>query len=169
VVYSFGSNNDFTFEERVHVAAPHCAIHTFDPTSKPPPTNRSFIAFHSDYGLAAAHVPSSPGFATKTLPEIAKTLQHASINILKIDIEGWEWGVLSTTNFTALGVEQLLIELHPHSSAGPKNAFELDQLWTFLETQGYFLASMEPVTLSNAAQVEVVFLHAGWMPQGWQK
>ena len=36
IIYSAGSNNDFTFEERINYLAPHCEVHTFDPTSGPP-------------------------------------------------------------------------------------------------------------------------------------
>jgi len=51
-----------------------------------------------------------------TLHEIMVSLGHDRIDLLKMDIEGWELGVLPQASDPALGVEQLLVELHAHPS-----------------------------------------------------
>ena len=66
----------------------------------------------------------------------------------------------------------MLVEVHPqwgYGGAAPTNARNLDAIFTRLEREGYYLASLEPVTYTNAAQAELVFLNVAWTPQaGWQ-
>jgi hypothetical protein len=91
LVYSVGSNNDFSFEEGVwQDVSSECEIHTFDPTIGNHPSNLPVgknIRFHP-WGLA----PENDG-ADKTLSSIIQELGHTGrdIDILKIDCEGCEW------------------------------------------------------------------------------
>lgn len=73
LVYSVGSNNDFSFEEGVwRDVSPECEIHTFDPTTGKQPSNlpAGNIHFHP-WGLAGQE-----NGVNKALPSIIKELGH---------------------------------------------------------------------------------------------
>ena len=168
VVYSFGSNNEFSFEERVHFVAPHCIIHTFDPTSSPPSSNLNaakFITFHDDYGLGGSNGPATTtrNFPIKSLETIIGELGHNALTVLKIDTEGSEWDVIMETNWEKINTMQILLELHP-KLGGVRTVSDVLPYFERLEAAGYFLASIEPVTCSDFSQVEVVFLNELFIP-----
>lgn len=174
-IYSFGSNNEFSFEERVHALVPHCEVHTFDPTSSPPPAGSpaaQFVQFHADAGLAgvAEAASSVRTFAVQTLAGLQAALGHRALLVLKIDIEGSEWGVISNTDWRSVRAAQISVELHPHLGGGPATVGEAVAYFERLEESGYYLSSIEPVTYSNFGQVEVVFLHRDFVPgEPWPK
>jgi len=175
VIYSFGSNNEFSFEERVHALVPHCEVHTFDPTSSPPPAGSpaaQFVQFHGEAGLAGAAEAASAerSFAVQTLAGLQAALGHRALLVLKIDIEGSEWGVIAKTDWRAVRAAQISFELHPQLGGGPATVGEADTYFERLENSGYYLASIEPVTYTNFGQVEVVFLHRDFVPgEPWPK
>lgn len=173
IVYSIGSNNEFSFEEQVRIVAPGCEIHTFDPTVKETGEGKAFYdQYHGTYGLAG--VDSDKGkFPVRSIESIMKELNHNYIDYLKVDIEGFEWDFLRKVDWTRVRVGQLLIEVHPPVKGGRSfhlssdmNARELDIIFHKLEDAGFYLISLEPVTYSNFGQVELVFLHKDWRPEG---
>lgn len=169
VVYSFGSNWDFRFEEHVHAQVPHCAVHTFDPTSGAPSEGSaaaSFVHFHSEYGISGSSEPPTAQrpFAVAALKDIMHTLDHTSLDVLKIDVEGSEWSIIAGTDWRSFVAGQLLLELHPQLGGGPVNVSSMQPYFERLEEAGYLLASLEPVTYSNFGQVEVTFVHESWVP-----
>ena len=120
LVYSFGSNNDFGFEEAVLRQDARCKIHTFDPTTTrvhgAGSTNsavrglslglREALSVHMGAGLAhfngAGDIPTPRNarpqvFPMKTLPALMNELGHHHVDILKIDTSG-ELEVLYTLN-----------------------------------------------------------------------
>lgn len=129
-VYSFGSNGDTDFEEAV-LATTNCEVHVFDPTlgqealkklSKQPK-----IQFHPvGLGPKNEQVEMTDNRMTMgnnrhhtmdllTLQTIMQSLNHTWIDVLKIDIEGFEYAVLQQlmkTSKSQLPVSQLLIEFH---------------------------------------------------------
>eukprot|EP01041_Mallomonas_annulata_P009412 gene9412-19529_t len=133
LVYSFGSNGDYSFELGVH-ASIGCEIHVFDPFTKgSPPDNMTTNIFVHDWGLSSVDTTTPPlegwGNTTKelkSLSSIIALLGHTgrAIDILKIDIDGVEFGLLDRPEFwdsliSSDGrgghyyqIEQLLIELH---------------------------------------------------------
>lgn len=132
VVYSVGSNGDFSFEAGIHEINPLCEIHTFDHTvaievmQKVP----KWLKFHS-VGLGAYDTGN-----IKTLPSIRKMLGHEgrwvflrtwrsfpapacndnplsrrAIDILKVDCEGCGFGLdVGAAGFGQVG--QILVEIH---------------------------------------------------------
>ncbi|KAJ9440954.1 hypothetical protein DIPPA_07036 [Diplonema papillatum] len=48
----------------------------------------------------------------KTLQTIMEELGHQRVDILKLDIEGFEWGILSQILDPHLGIRQLMLEMH---------------------------------------------------------
>jgi hypothetical protein len=166
VVYSMGSADDFSFEERVRQIAPGCEIHTFDPTVRESGNGKKFYdAYHGDYGFGGADAAIGEGrpFAVKSISTIMRELGHSHVDYLKIDVEGYEWEFFDSVDWSATSVGQLLIEIHPFQQYNV-NAKMLDVVFTKLEKAGFRLVSLEPVTLSNFGQVEVVFVHVDWRP-----
>lgn len=88
LIYSVGSNNDFSFENDIHTIYPNCEIHTFDPTVKFP-QNPSFVHFHQTF---------------------VKKNGQEDIFILKMDCEGCEYTDLE---YFIHRSNQILLEVHP--------------------------------------------------------
>ncbi|XP_045215404.2 probable methyltransferase-like protein 24 [Mercenaria mercenaria] len=115
-VYSFGSRFQFDFEVDV-IKNYICEVHTFDPSQplrkgiKVPPG----VHFHL-IGIADKDFTNDDGWEMQTLSTIMRKLGHSrkTIDILKIDIEGWEWKVLPDILFSRQFecVKQLAIEVH---------------------------------------------------------
>jgi FkbM family methyltransferase len=138
VVYSVGVGSDITFD-RAMIERFGCTVHAFDPTpmarewvarqTVPP----EFV-FHP-IGLAnkdeevAFAMPLQEGWDSFSLPPegsdeetvvcpvrrletIAADLGHERIDVLKMDIEGFEYGVIDDVLAGPLRPEQWLIEFH---------------------------------------------------------
>jgi len=122
LIYSFGSENKFDFEDAVSQNSPNCEIHTFDHTVGMSPSNKpAHVHFHP-WGLGN---PSAAQFRTvsqrkplKTLSQIVAELGHwnRQISILKIDVEGAEFDalppLLKNGTFDHMGIQQVLLEIH---------------------------------------------------------
>lgn len=128
LVYSFGSNFNFKFEEAVWKNY-QCEIHTFDPSRSVEgvkiPTG---VHFHltglsgknfvrsSPETWRAVNKDSPPNWNMQTLSSIRKTLNHTHrvIDVLKIDIEGWEWDTLNEIMKSGVlkYVKQICLEVH---------------------------------------------------------
>lgn len=130
MVYSFGSNGDTDFEEAV-LATTNCEVHVFDPTlgqaafeklAKQPK-----IQFHPiGLGPRNEQVQMHDNTMTMgnnnghtmdvlTLQTIMQSLNHNWVDVLKIDIEGFEYAVLQQlmeNSKSRLPVTQLLVEFH---------------------------------------------------------
>jgi len=176
VVYSMGSNNEFAFEERVRSVGSGCEIHTFDPTIKETGKGKAFYdVYHSDFGLGGENSGWLAGwlagwlpgkFKVKSIATIMKELQHTHVDYLKVDVEGFEWEFLKTVDWASTKVGQILIELHPGMRGNNPTAKEFNDIFNRLEFAGYRLMSLEPVTYTNFGQVEAVFIHKDWRPEG---
>ena len=138
IVYSFGVGEEISFDRELihHFRA---TVHAFDPTPRSvawvdtQALPDQFI-FHS-YGVAAQDglrrftPPRNQGHVSHTLlerdspwdaievpvqrlPTIMRTLGHARIDLLKMDIEGAEYEVVTDLLDSGIVVEQLLVEFH---------------------------------------------------------
>jgi hypothetical protein len=105
VVYSVGSNNRFDFEKSALKNTP-CEVHTFDCTGLKerfdavPDHER--MHFHH-LCLGDKHQKGSRKCRglekcgdTWTLLEIQQNLKHTRIDLLKMDIEGFEWNLFDS-------------------------------------------------------------------------
>jgi len=117
VVYSIGSNNDWSFELGV-LKSTSCEVHTFDCTGdrsrfKVPPSNRLF--FHYE----CLGTSSDKNFYT--LDQLAERHSHKQIDLLKMDIEGFEFdafdSILSSADLFSAPM-QILVEVHYRSQMG---------------------------------------------------
>ena len=131
VVYSFGLRDNFSFDH--DISQKHsCTVHGFDPSSsvdqsayeKPVPD----VFFHG-YGVGKASGEYGPGevpfrwpgidflrasntqpWTLRSFPSILKSLGHAHVHVVKIDIEGGEWDVLP--DIAAASWDELYMEVH---------------------------------------------------------
>lgn len=110
VVYSVGSNNVWEFENEILQKTP-CVVHTFDCTG---PRSRFEVPKHERLHFHHICLGSKPirygkpkdvGPAVKdgavngdimTLHQIQKMLNHKRIDLLKFDIEGYEWPLIES-------------------------------------------------------------------------
>lgn len=139
VIYSGGVGEDITFEQEL-IRRFGVRIHIFDPA---PVAERTISLAHSDgllfkpIGLAASSAAKfSIGGGTasstwlkaggsETLPctslaEEMKSNGHDSIDLLKIDIEGFEYEVLESCFEEHIPIKQLCVEFHDFFPEIPK-------------------------------------------------
>lgn len=109
LVYSFGSNGEFSFENETKRVLPNCEIHTFD---KKIFKCSNFCHFHQ------VQLGNHRDSRTKSLRMIMKELkhQHRYLDILKIDVEGAEFDIFEdlfgTKDFISENIRQILVEVH---------------------------------------------------------
>jgi FkbM family methyltransferase len=139
VVYSFGVGTDISFDLEL-IRRFGVRVHAFDPTPRAIAWVRcqalpEEFVFH-DYGIGdhdgkeVFHPPENARFVSYSifsrgssetavvdaqvyrLMTIMKTLGHERVDLLKMDIEGAEYGVLSDFLACDVSVRQLLVEFH---------------------------------------------------------
>eukprot|EP00928_Gymnodinium_smaydae_P052565 TRINITY_DN3656_c0_g1_i2.p1 TRINITY_DN3656_c0_g1~~TRINITY_DN3656_c0_g1_i2.p1 ORF type:complete len:349 (+),score=30.59 TRINITY_DN3656_c0_g1_i2:68-1114(+) len=151
LVYSVGSNGDFSFEKSVHdEISPSCEIHTIDMndwrkyTTTPPP---SYVSYHQ---YTVGPEPDTP------VSTIIRDLGHANrtIDMFKIDCEGCEWSTFQSWFGEGVNIRQIQVELHGENNCTGAHAF-----FDFLFSKGYVVFSKEPNTLGSGGDcVEYSFL-----------
>ncbi|KAI9136030.1 methyltransferase domain-containing protein [Paraphysoderma sedebokerense] len=163
-VFSLGSAGDFGFEDAIKKLVPHCTIHTFDCTGNW--TNPSTI-FHpwclgeknEDKMFAdKIYQPDAKKSVFRTWDTIMKDIQVQRVDVLKMDIEYFEWQVLPflldvpSDNLPI----QILLEIHydantytfnrnwlNHSESSRNSAHSMVKLMRLLDRLGYRTARME--------------------------
>lgn len=140
IVYSFGIGCDISFSSDL-ISKYGCTVYAFDPTPKSvqwvhrQPLPKGFVftdcGISSISGLTKFFLPKNPKFVSgsiinhsnvsqdefimvkmSALSDIAQKLKHDKIDILKIDIEGFEYEVLDSILDSGLSIDQILIEFH---------------------------------------------------------
>lgn len=121
LVYSVGSNNDFSFETAVlDTISPHCEIHTFDPSVGTDPSNwpkSRGVHFHP-WGISHTTEPDRHFF---TMDDVVKKLGHQgrSIDIFKIDCEGCEYESFASWWSCDATLRQIQVEIHGRKTDQP--------------------------------------------------
>ncbi|OWF39220.1 methyltransferase-like protein 24 [Mizuhopecten yessoensis] len=125
LVYSFGIQFDFSFDDEM-ASVFGCEVHSFDPSMhEVDHVHNPSVYFHatglSDYNGISKDMA---GWKMRTFKSIRKELFHNSRtpDILKMDIESWEWNVLPDMLKTSQldGVKQLLVEFHARTESRVK-------------------------------------------------
>jgi len=149
LVYSAGSNGEFTFEIEMKKAMPHCEIHTFDKDLHSCPNNSCiFHKIKLGDGINSAY--------SKNWTTIVHELNHTNrlIDILKIDIEGDEYSFFPLIFNSAKSSfpRQILVEVHPSDRNGIHAFFER------LRSNNYVIFSKEQNLLAGQHFFEYGFL-----------
>mmetsp|Transcript_17196 Transcript_17196/g.24447 ORF Transcript_17196/g.24447 Transcript_17196/m.24447 type:complete len:355 (-) Transcript_17196:31-1095(-) len=135
LVYSVGSDGDFSFEEDVlKKIGEHCEIHTFDfgnygqkaaeLGSRTDANGKELPAVnYHQYGLGAKDDP--PEF--KSLSTIVQELGHQDriIEIFKIDCEGCEWTTAHSWFDAPVTLRQIQVELHNSTVTDTPKFFDM--------------------------------------------
>ena len=158
LVYSFGINDNTEWEEKIAKEF-GCDVYAFDPTSKFKQNVAPGVTFHQ-LGLQGAGVDVSKTHSSaydaldpsklRTLGEIMNLMGHEKreIDILRLDCEGCEWGVLKQLACSGESqfVKQLMIEMHFQKNLGLASDSDVliaaDAI-TCLENDRWAIASME--------------------------
>ena len=133
VVYSIGGNNQWQFEWHILSQTP-CHVHTFDCTGPPSRFTKPVhdrLSFHhvclgSEYLPYNQDEPCQANDAVcgpvMTLRQIQVMLGHEQIDLLKMDVEGYEWPVfeswpvlsstISSNKDDVILPMQVLVEIH---------------------------------------------------------
>ncbi|XP_060082391.1 probable methyltransferase-like protein 24 [Ylistrum balloti] len=137
-VYSFGINYDFTFDDAVAEEF-NCEVHSFDPSMNQKSYKRRsepLVYFH-DIGIASKSgtIMTDKEWQMLNLKDVMAKLGHESIpDVIKLDIEFWEWDVLPDILRSRQLPKQLAIEFHlwnaKHASS---KTFWLHRLWILKE------------------------------------
>ena len=106
---SLGIADDTSFEEDFLHNFPNSIVYAFDPSINFLPKENNRIIFESK-GVAGI-------FSSKkeyiTLESILNKLPNKTTDIiLKMDIEGWEWGIFEKTNLNKYNIPVIVIEFH---------------------------------------------------------
>ncbi|XP_071152343.1 probable methyltransferase-like protein 24 isoform X2 [Mytilus edulis] len=152
LVYSFGINYDFRFDDEMAILG--CEVHSFDPSmgNTEKHIRKSGVHFYP-IGIGGksndAVIPRMDQYTKKhpkkmwkvrTLRQIMESLGHEDrhLDILKIDIESYEWEVLRNilSDNLASRIRQLNIEYHIFNAA-TRNYVDLLQIYRSLKEAGF--------------------------------
>ncbi len=154
VIYSLGSNKQFQFEENVSRKWPHCKVFTFDctikhkwlPGEKPP----SYTKFY-DWCLGPEDKVMSGNRQFLKLDTIKKMLGHEKIDLLKMDIEGYEYEIVE--GFDQVVPVQIAFEVHLSKAYACQNE-KWKKFWDILiEKYGYEVVADE---LHPSSEMKIV-------------
>jgi FkbM family methyltransferase len=169
VVYSAGVGHDVSFEKALAERF-GCTVHLFDPSPTGAGTmskveNRHARLIYRQCGLAefdrslSFSPPASQGegswsmtvaegtegvatFECLSLPTLMQQLGRAHIDLLKMDIEGFEYGVLAQICSKRIRVKQICVEFHHANLPGIARAQTIKSILA-LHRAGYRLIHRE--------------------------
>jgi FkbM family methyltransferase len=171
IVYSVGVGNDISFDLAL-ILRFGCRVHAFDPTPKSVQwidqqslpeqfvfhpigladadgtarfvlPRADFVSFHigQEQAAAASDVVECP---VQRLTTITRSLGHARIDLLKMDIEGAEYAVIDDLLKSGVPIAQLLIEFH-HVIGDQPSLQRTRQAIESLNAVGYRIFDISPV------------------------
>ncbi|XP_041370649.1 methyltransferase-like protein 24 [Gigantopelta aegis] len=149
IVYSFGINNDFSFDDDV-VKSYECDVYSFDPSMSANTHRRNKNNMFYKIGIGGKDEKDNKKWQLMTLTSIRKMLNHSKsiIDVLKMDAEGAEWA--SVPSMIEAGelktVRQLLLEFHTGGQKTYEQGLPKLKLLSDLEQHGFrrFLVHKNP-------------------------
>lgn len=164
IVYGIGIATDSAFEQQMQALG--CETHAFDCTISPKSkavANQKFTFHNWCIGeKQGVHMSGTTYVQTdedeaklhfKTLSQTMKELGHSHIDLLKFDIEGFEWQLFETQILNnEMPPEQLAFELHtekanpvyvPPGNVKGKGFVQVNRLFKSLFDKGYRVTSKE--------------------------
>ncbi|XP_021368966.1 methyltransferase-like protein 24 isoform X2 [Mizuhopecten yessoensis] len=166
-VYSFGINYDFTFDDAVAKDF-DCEVHSFDPSMNQESYQRStkpFVYFH-DVGIASKsrNVIGNKEWRMLNLKDTMTELGHKTIpDVIKMDIEYWEWDVLPDLLTSSQLPKQLAIEYHLwDANYTNKKVLWLHRLWILKDIydagyRSFWLNRNLPCTFKSKATLDYIY------------
>jgi len=162
-VLSLGVSNEFSFEAELH-ASHNCTVHGYDPTIESSPEVLRAMRFHH-VGVRGESV-GAPINASHSLSvrEMLHQLNLAHVDILKVDVEGAEFGMFADLFADYAGhplpFDQLLVEFHLR----PMTTHTVDELRNVveqLEERGFriFESELNSYPGSYLCCAELAFVH----------
>lgn len=151
LIYSLGSYGEIDFEEAMIAATP-CDVWSFDCTV---PESRMPKQLHPRIHFEATCIgPDTSDGKFQSLATISKRLKHPSLSLLKMDIEGYEFGVMSALRDSAAAdfrgsyaflpmMISFESHLHTRSNNVSERAIQLDGMFQDLLDMGYLPVSRE--------------------------
>ncbi|CAF1338411.1 unnamed protein product [Adineta steineri] len=128
IIYSLGSNNNFEFEQAI-IEQTSCQVHTYDCTSSPPKVPIKGLTFHNvcmgeqtnlqqhifPYSVRKEKLYNNETVIFKRFSQIVQENNHDHVHVLKMDIEGAEYGVFADIFNSSKGINlpfQISFESH---------------------------------------------------------
>jgi hypothetical protein len=160
-VLSLGISNEFSFEAELHDRH-NCTVHGFDPTVEPSLDVLRVMRFH--HRGVRSGLADDPVAAERDLSvwEMLYQANLTRVDVLKVDVEGAEFGMLDELfadyEGHPLPFDQLLVEFHlrPISS---RNAADLRVVVEQLEERGFRLFESEYNPDNPECCAELAFVH----------
>ncbi|XP_067684513.1 probable methyltransferase-like protein 24 [Haliotis asinina] len=115
IVYSFGINHDFSFDDDT-ARNYECDVFSFDPSMKTNSYQRSERVRFLNIGIGGENTVNEQNWEMHTLGRLKDMLNHTEkvIDVLKMDVERGEWPSLPEmlASQSLSSVRQLLVEYH---------------------------------------------------------
>jgi FkbM family methyltransferase len=184
IVYSAGVGEDISFDLAMMDRYPNADIYAFDPTPKsiswveaqsiPGRWHFSPIAVGAACGSMQMHLPKNANHVSgsavnadhllddtisvemKSIGAIMHEFGHAYVDVLKLDIEGSEFEVLESIDFSKDSFGQILVEVHERFFTDGWKRFE--RCYAYLKKSGYALFAV------SANGEELSFINTGAAP-----
>lgn len=165
IVYSLGSNGNLAFEKDIFRVNKNCEIYIFDKenyeySSWLTPSQQKMVHFEKAFISNEENLTSDPPIYN--LFTIMKKYGHNHIDVLKMDIDGSEFGVL---NDPLPSIGQLQVEIHLDKkfiTGSPKQTFE--KTITNLEKHNLRLFHKEANYWGQSC-MEFSFIQKKWSPE----
>jgi hypothetical protein len=157
LIYSFGSNGDFSFERAIKEQLSKAEIHTFDIGLFTCPDN--VCIFHQ------ARLGNGKADGSKSLQMIMNNLGHQKrpIHILKVDIEGSEFDLFEELFNSSIPkqidipyIRQILFEIHLGGGANEEPSQRTHKLFELFRSNNYVIFHKE----ANLFDAQNVFEYA---------
>jgi hypothetical protein len=158
LVYSVGSNGDFSFEKAVKAAiGQHCEIHTFDMADYSNGAQRVGSIYHR-WGIDGTAHKDGRGQIYKTLKQTVEELGHVNrtIDVYKIDCEGCELTSQASWFEAPVTLRQILVEVHDKRGSIPVP--QVPDFYKNMYRNNYVIFHKEPSIQFNPGCMEYGFL-----------
>ena len=168
VVYSFGINYQWDFDDYMYNYG--CTVYSFDP-SMDYKSKRADRHFFEKVGIGAStgsHTGASTlytgktNYQVETVASIMTRLGHSDIDVLRMDTEGAEFGVLASLPYDKIGQLSLEIHMWKHPFRDWKSILlhiPLKRLQTFQNTDRVNKKTMEEIVPGVTRVYEMTFIN----------
>ncbi|PAA58805.1 hypothetical protein BOX15_Mlig031174g2 [Macrostomum lignano] len=141
IAFSFGINNIWSYDD-ILADKYHCNVHMFDPSMNAKDHQRKTTSWFYRTGLSSENKVEGNGWKMRTLCTLFSELgyRNKKIDILKIDIEHWEWTSFEKafSEGCLTNVKQLLFESHTSELVRQKSDYgRLIRVWQGLFKLGF--------------------------------